>query len=183
MDACRSRASGAKPSQARRREEQSTNAGVTSEIIALDFAAKTLTGKGASKDGGVYVTNRYTMNMNGDKAIGLGDLEKGSHVAVTSDKEDGKNIAQYITMVDTGNQRLSAAEIFGSPSCLGYDLCVPLDKTSAAGAALEFVRVRSTDRQIAAETHGEDRRRIRSGVGPAVDRWEKATSLAKTRTS
>jgi hypothetical protein len=87
------------------REEQSTDVGgqVTGEIMAIDNTAKTLTVKGANKDGGTYVTNRYTTIMNGDKAVGLTDLKKGWHVAVTSDKKDGKNIAQYITVVDTGN--------------------------------------------------------------------------------
>ena len=87
------------------RQEQSTDVGgqVTGEIMAIDSAAKTLTVKGANKDGGTYVTNAYTTIMNGDKAIGLTDLKKGWHVAVTSDQKSGKNVAQYITVVDTGN--------------------------------------------------------------------------------
>jgi len=87
------------------RPEQSTDVGgqVTGEIMAIDSAAKTLTVVGANKDGGVYLTNSYTTIMNGDKSIKLGDLKKGWHVAVTSDRKDGKNVAQYITVVDTGN--------------------------------------------------------------------------------
>jgi hypothetical protein len=87
------------------REEQSTDVGgqVTGEITAIDSAAKTLTVKGANKDGGVYLTNSYTTIMNGDKNISLSDLKKGWHVAVTSDQKSGKNVAQYITVVDTGN--------------------------------------------------------------------------------
>jgi hypothetical protein len=94
---------GATGTLAQVRQQQSTNAGVTGEITAIDSAAKTLTVKGANHDGGVYLTNSYTTIMNGDKAIGLGDLKKGWHVAVTSDQENGENIAQYITVVDTGN--------------------------------------------------------------------------------
>ena len=90
-------------SPAQPREQQSTNAAVTGEVTAIDTAAKTLTVKGANHDGGVYVTNSTTTIMNGDKAIGLGALKKGWHVAVTSDNKDGKNVAQYITVVDTGN--------------------------------------------------------------------------------
>ena len=91
--------------QAQPRQEQSTDVGgqVTGEILAIDSAAKTLTVKGANKDGGVYLTNSYTTIMNGDKSIQLGDLKKGWHVAVTSDQKSGKNVAQYITVVDTGN--------------------------------------------------------------------------------
>ena len=91
--------------QAQPRQEQSTDVGgqVTGEIMAIDTAAKTLTVKGANNDGGTYVTNAYTTIMNGDKTIGLGDLKKGWHVAVTSDRKDGKNLAQYVTVVDTGN--------------------------------------------------------------------------------
>jgi hypothetical protein len=87
------------------RQEQSTDVGgqVTGEIIAIDNAAKTLSVKGANNDGGTYMTNSYTTIMNGDKTVGLSDLKKGWHVAVTSDKKDGKNVAQYITVVDTGN--------------------------------------------------------------------------------
>ena len=89
--------------QAQPREQQSTNAAVTGEITAIDTAAKTLTVKGANQDGGVYVTNSTTTIMNGDKAVVLGALKKGWHVTVTSDNKDGKNVAQYITVVDTGN--------------------------------------------------------------------------------
>ncbi len=85
------------------RQQQSTNSAVTGEITAIDNAAKTLTVKGANKDGGVYLTNSYTTIMNGDKSVGLGDLKKGWHVAVTFDQESGKNVAQYISVVDTGN--------------------------------------------------------------------------------
>jgi len=94
---------GATGIHARVRSQQSTNAGVTGEIMAIDNAAKTLTVKGANQDGGTYVTNSYTTIMNGDKNISLGDLKKGWHVAVISDQENGKNVAQYITVVDTGN--------------------------------------------------------------------------------
>ncbi len=87
------------------RPEQSTDVGgqVTGEIVAIDNTAKTLSMKGANNDGGTYVTNRYTTIMNGDKTISLSDLKKGWHVAVTSDKEDEKKVAQYITVVDTEN--------------------------------------------------------------------------------
>jgi hypothetical protein len=88
--------------QAQPREQQSTNLGVTGQITAIDSAAKTLTVVGPNKDGGVFVTNRYTTIMNGDKGIGLNDLKKGWHVAVSYDQENGKNVAQYVTVVDTG---------------------------------------------------------------------------------
>jgi hypothetical protein len=90
---------------AQARQQQTTDVGgqVTGEIMAIDNTAKTLTVKGANKDGGVYVTDKYTTIMNGDKNIGLNDLKKGWHVAVTSDQTSGKNLAQYITVVDTGN--------------------------------------------------------------------------------
>ncbi|HBZ69271.1 MAG TPA: hypothetical protein DEP35_05835, partial [Deltaproteobacteria bacterium] len=48
---------GAGGTHAQVRQQQSTNAAVTGEITAIDNAAKTLTVKGANKDGGVYVTN------------------------------------------------------------------------------------------------------------------------------
>lgn len=91
--------------RAQPRQEQTTDVGgqVTGEIMAIDHTVKTLTVKSANNDGGIYVTNNYTTIMNGDKAIGLSDLKKGWHVAVTSDQKSGKNVAQYITVVDTGN--------------------------------------------------------------------------------
>jgi len=87
------------------RQEQSTDVGgqVTGEIMAIDNAAKTLTVKGSNNDGGTYATNSYTTIMNGDKAIGLTDLKKRWHIAVTSENKFGKYVAQYITVVDTGN--------------------------------------------------------------------------------
>lgn len=88
--------------QAQVRQQQSTNLAVSGQITAIDGAAKTLTVMGPNKDGGVFVTNSYTTIMNGDKGVGLGDLKKGWHVAVSYDQEDGKNVAQYITVVDTG---------------------------------------------------------------------------------
>jgi Cu/Ag efflux protein CusF len=94
---------GAGGTHAQVRQQQSTNAAVTGEITAIDNAAKTLTVKGANKDGGVYVTNSSTTIMNGDKSVGLSDLKRGWHVAVTFDQENGKNVAQYISVVDTGN--------------------------------------------------------------------------------
>jgi Cu/Ag efflux protein CusF len=93
---------GATATRAQVRPQQSTNLGVTGQITSIDSAAKTLTVIGANKDGGVFVTNSYTTIMNGDKGIGLGDLKKGWHVAVSYDQENGKNVAQYITVVDTG---------------------------------------------------------------------------------
>ena len=93
---------GATAIEAQVRQQQSTNLAVTGQITAIDSGAKTLTVVGANKDGGVFATNSYTTIMNGDKGIGLGDLKKGWHVAVSYDQEDGKNVAQYITVVDTG---------------------------------------------------------------------------------
>jgi hypothetical protein len=83
--------------------QQNTNLGVTGEITALDPGAKTLTVIGPNKDGGMFVTNKDTIVMNGDKNISLGDLKKGWHVEVSFDNITGKNIAHYITVVDTGN--------------------------------------------------------------------------------
>jgi hypothetical protein len=41
--------------------------------------------------------------MNGDKNVSLADLKKGWHVEVSFDSATGKNIAHYISVVDTGN--------------------------------------------------------------------------------
>lgn len=85
--------------------KQSTDVGgqVTGKIMAIDNTAKTLTVKGPNNDGGVYATNSHTIIMNGDRTVSLGDLKTGWNVAVTSDNKDRKNVAQYITVVDTGN--------------------------------------------------------------------------------
>jgi hypothetical protein len=83
--------------------KQNTNLGVTGEITALDLGAKTLTVIGPNKDGGMFVTNKDTIIMNGDKNVSLADLKKGWHVEVSFDNLTGKNIAHYITVVDTGN--------------------------------------------------------------------------------
>lgn len=51
----------------------------------------------------MFVTNKDTIIMNGDKNVSLADLRKGWHVEVSFDNITGKNIAHYITVVDTGN--------------------------------------------------------------------------------
>ncbi|HTF33828.1 MAG TPA: hypothetical protein VK714_09040 [Myxococcota bacterium] len=90
-------------SQAQVIPRQNTNLGVTGEITALDLGAKTLTVIGPNKDGGMFMTNKDTIIMNGDKNVSLADLKKGWHVEVSFDNVTGKNIAHYITVVDTGN--------------------------------------------------------------------------------
>ena len=90
-------------SQAQVIPKQNTDLGVTGEITALDTGAKTLTVIGPNKDGGMFVTNKDTIIMNGDKNVSLADLKKGWHVQVSFDNITGKNIAHYITVVDTGN--------------------------------------------------------------------------------
>jgi uncharacterized protein DUF5666 len=89
-------------SQAQAIPQQNTNLGVTGEITALDSGAKTLTVIGPNKDGGMFVTNKDTIIMNGDKNVSLADLKKGWHVQVSFDNITGKNVAHYITVVDTG---------------------------------------------------------------------------------
>ena len=74
---------------------------VSGKVTAVDAAKSSITIQGPNQDGGTYDVDPKAMMKNGDKTIGLADVEVGWHVSANGDLRRAKKVVTYLEVNET----------------------------------------------------------------------------------
>lgn len=82
-------------------DKEAADFAVSGTVTAVDAAKSSITIDGPNDDGGTYDVDPKATLKNGDKTIGLADVQKGWNVSANGDQRGDKKVVTYLEVDET----------------------------------------------------------------------------------